>query len=134
MSSPSRPAHLRWVLLAAAASAAIAGAAWLTISPTRSAATERSALPVPLVAPTARTTSTTSPRRENGVRTIASTEASDPDLTSEAERLEAMARYPAWSQPLDLIGDPLVPDEEAPKAEGTGADGSDPKLTVSVAR
>src|SRR5262245_2361277 len=108
MSSASPHALLRWMLLAAAMLAAIAAAAWWTMSPTQSAASERPTRPVPLLPPAAHASQIRT-EHASGTSVGANTDPGDPDLTSEAERLEAMARYPAWSQPLDLIGDPLAP-------------------------
>jgi hypothetical protein len=51
------------------------------------------------------------------------------ELIAEAERLKAMARYPRWSQPLDLLGDPLAEDE-AITVYSSGSNADQPVLAV----
>lgn len=51
------------------------------------------------------------------------------ELVAEAERLQALARYPRWSQPLDLLGDALA-EQEAPEVQSSDAAIGQPVLTV----
>ena len=53
------------------------------------------------------------------------------ELAAEAERLEAMARHPSWSQPLALTGDSIeAATRNVPRVEVAGPHGASPVLTV----
>jgi len=81
-------------------------------------------------APAVREPSPDAVRSEDNTTT---TSAAIVDLEQEAERLEAMARYPQWSQPLDLIGDPIAAAEfDVPSARSAGDD--DLVLTIAAER
>jgi len=55
------------------------------------------------------------------------------ELLTEAARLQALARYPRWSQPLQLIGDPLA-ESAVMQVQSSGPEGADLVLTAYTDR
>jgi len=66
---------------------------------------------------------------DSGTTAAATPAAALGELIAEAERLQALARYPRWSQPLDLLGDPLAEDDMM-QVQSAGDSSSPPVLTV----
>jgi hypothetical protein len=56
------------------------------------------------------------------------------DLFDEVVRVSTMARYPRWSQPIELIGDPIANAQFVEPAESSGPENADPVLTVYAER